>query len=980
MSRRGPTDSLPRVARRIELAREVFAVDPALAAHGGVSDRGGADAFAAIRGAQSYSGLVAKAEWLHDQTRPHGMSKAQYEECLRTLEASVSPIDTPAAADAALAGLERAAEEFRALDQEQTDEIFRQVALEVNRQRVLLAALAVADTGMGLLEDKTVKNHFASEYVFAKHKDTPTVGVVARDPATGVMDIAEPLGPIAGLIPCTNPTSTAIFKGLIALKTRNPIIFMPHPRSHRATHFTAELLRKTAVRFGAPEDCIRCVRPSKEMSDHIMRHDAVKLILATGGNAMVKAAYASGHPAIGVGAGNAPSIVDETADVDRAAGFIVTGKTFDNGVICASEQAVVAVDAVYDDLYAALARRGVHFLDDSAKAQLEAVFWKDGHLNPDVVGQSAARIAAMAGIDIPPSTLVLGVVEDQVGPNAPFSHEKLSPVLAVYRAADFAAALDLGVRLAENGGLGHTAALHTAPDNEAHILEFSRRMPTCHNLVNMPSSLGAIGSGYNPNLEPSLTLGVGSYGSSSTSLNVGPSSLLNIKRTAALTQHIEWFKVPPAVYFNAGALREAFGDLFKATKDGGRLKRCMVVTDRFIEDMGQLEVLKVALREHGVAFELFLDVEPDPSLDTVRKGVAAMRRFEPDVVVAWGGGSPMDAAKVMRLMYEHPEMTLEDMAVRFIEIRHRAVEFPAAGTKVQKLVAVPTTSGTGAEMTPFAVITGDDGRKYPICSYRMTPEIAIVDPDLVRTLPAPLAAATGMDALSHAVESLVSCYQSDYTKPLSLQATKMIMESLPASVESGDYVSRQKVHHGAAIAGLAFGSAFLGVCHSLAHQLGAKFHIPHGIAIAMLLPHVIAFNADNAPTRQAYFPQLTHPVAEREYAGLADYIGVTAPDMTPTQRVGALIGAVEGLKAQIGMPKSIRAYGVTKEEFAKMVDEMALNAFDDQCTGTNPRWPLVTQLHQVLWDAYEGQVRFPGFPAAAPAGDEPSAGSNDGAA
>ena len=859
--------------------------------------------------------------------------------------------------EAAVRKAKEAQRVFATFDQEKVDTIFRAAALAASAMRIPLAVDAVAETGMGLVEDKVIKNLFASEYIYNKYKGMKTAGVVERDAAGGYTKIAEPIGVIAGIVPTTNPTSTAIFKALIALKTRNAIVFSPHPRAKKCTVRAAKIVYDAAVTAGAPEGIIGWLAdPTVETSSRLMKHPDVSLILATGGPGMVKAAYSSGTPAIGVGAGNTPAVIDESADLDMAVSGIILSKTFDNGVICASEQSVVAVDAVYEAVRARFAAQGCLLMDEAQKAKLAAILVKDGRINADIVGQSAAKIAAMAGIDAPAGVKILIAEIDEVGPGEPYSWEKLSPVLALYRAPDFAKAVDRAAALIDFAGLGHTAVLYTDPANHDRIELYAARARTGRVLVNMPSSHGAIGDVFNFRLEPSLTLGCGSWGGNSVSENVGPKHLLNYKTVAERRENPQWMRLPPKIYHKYGCLALALGDL------AGK-KRAFVVTDKSLLDLGLAKKVTDRLDELGIEFTVFSDVLPDPTVSVVRKGVERMVAYAPDLIVALGGGSPMDAAKLMWLMYEHPEAKFEDLALRFMDIRKRIVEYPNLGEKAI-LVAIPTTSGTGSEVTPFAVITDDaTGKKYPLADYALTPGMAIVDAELVESMPKGLTAAGGIDAVTHALEALVSVMATDYTTPLAMEAARLLFANLPRAYEKGvlDPEARQSVHDAATMAGMAFANAFLGVCHSMAHKLGAKYRIPHGVANALLIEEVIRFNAESAPTKMAAFAQYRHPKAKEAYARLSRYLGLGEASLArdasvarDDELVEALIAAVAELKAKIGIPSSIKAAGVDEESFLAGLDELALDAFDDQCTGANPRYPLIAEIKEMYMRAYYG--------------------------
>jgi len=837
---------------------------------------------------------------------------------------------------------------YAGFDQERVDAVFRAAALAASAARIELAMDAVAETGMGIVEDKVIKNQFAAEYIYNKYKSMKTAGEIERDEAEGIIRIAEPVGVIAGVVPTTNPTSTTNFKALIALKTRNAIVFSPHPRARKCTVKTARIILEAAVAAGAPAGIIGWLSdPSVEDSNRLMKHPDVSLILATGGPGMVKAAYSSGKPAIGVGAGNTPAVIDESADIEMAVSSIILSKTFDNGVICASEQSVVAVDAVYDAVRARFAAQGCLILDEADKAKLASVLVKDGRINAEIVGQGAGRIAAMAGIAAPVGVKILIAEVDAVGPEEPYSWEKLSPVLALYRARDFEAAVDRAAALIDFAGLGHTAVLYTDPSNRERIEEYARRARAGRVLVNMPSSHGAIGDVFNFRLEPSLTLGCGSWGGNSVSENVGPKHLLNYKTVAERRENALWIRLPPKIYHKYGCLGLALGDL------AGK-RRAFVVTDKSLVDLGLASKVTRKLEELGIECAVFSEVLPDPTVSTVRAGAERMAAYRPDVVVALGGGSPMDAAKLMWLMYERPELRFEDLALRFMDIRKRIVGVPELGGKAI-LVAIPTTSGTGSEVTPFAVITDDaTGKKYPLADYAITPDIAICDAELVMSMPRALTAAGGIDALTHALESLVSCMASDFTAPLAMESARLLFEYLPRAYGKGaaDPEARQAVHNAATMAGMAFANAFLGVCHSMAHKLGAKYRLPHGMANALLIEKVMAYNAAEAPTKIAAFAQYKHPMAKAAYARLARYLGLEGDD--DDQLLSSLIAAVSELKAKVGIPATIAAAGVEEAAFLADIDALALDAFDDQCTGANPRYPLIAEIRELYLEAYYG--------------------------
>ncbi len=846
----------------------------------------------------------------------------------------------------------KAAQEIYAdYSQEQVDAIFRAAALAANNARIPLAQMAVAESGMGVVEDKVIKNHFASESIYNKYRNYRTCGVIEEDEAFGIVKVAEPLGVIAGIVPTTNPTSTAIFKSLIVLKTRNGIIFSPHPRAKKSTIEAARIVLEAAVKAGAPENIIGWIdNPTVSMSQHLMSHPDISLILATGGPGMVKAAYSSGTPAVGVGAGNTPVIMDETCDIQMAVSSVLQSKTFDNGMICASEQSVTVVESIYDAVKKEFVERGAVILNAKEAKALGDVIQIDGKLNGKIVGQSADKIAEMAGLKVPEHTKVLIAETKGVGLDHPFSREKLSPVLALYKVKDYKEALENAEALLNYGGLGHTSVLYTDPTNKERIAEFGRRMNTARTLINMPSSQGAIGDVFNFKLDPSLTLGCGSWGGNSVSQNVAPKHLLNIKTIAKRRENMLWFRVPEKVYFKYGCLREALRDL----KEDGR-KRAFVVTDRFLDESGMLQGAIDTLEELGMKTEVFSDVAPDPTLDCARRGVERMNQFHPDTIVAIGGGSPMDAAKIMWLMYEHPDIHFEDIAMRFMDIRKRVFRFPKLGTKAT-LVAIPTTSGTGSEVTPFAVITDEKtGVKYPLADYELTPDMAIIDTQLVMNMPKKLTAHSGIDALAHALEARVSILASEFTNGMAREAARLLFKYLPAAYENGlkDEKAREKVHHASTIAGMAFANAFLGVCHSMAHKLGAAFHMPHGLANALLITEVIRFNATRKPTKQGTFSQYKCPEAVERYANLADFLQLGGK--TEEEKVEKLIAAVEALKDRLAIPKTIREAGVPEKEFLAQLDELSEMAFDDQCTGANPRYPLITEIKEMYLRAYYGK-------------------------
>lgn len=838
--------------------------------------------------------------------------------------------------------------------QKEVDQIFKKAALAANDARIQLAQSAVNETGMGIVEDKVIKNHFASEYIYNKYKTLQTCGVVSEQKSFGVQTVAEPVGVLAGVVPVTNPTSTTIFKALLALKTRNGIIFSPHPRAKHCTAAAAKIVLEAAVEAGAPEHIIGWIdEPSLNLSQALMQHPAIDLILATGGSAMVHAAYSSGHPSLGVGAGNTPAIIDETADIEMAVSSVLLSKSFDNGMICASEQSVIVLDAIYDQVKDEFIKRGGYFLSPEQTQQLGGVLFIEGHLNIELVGQSVSTIAAIAGIEVPPETRLLIGEVSQIGEHEPFSSEKLAPIVAMYRAADFADALNKAETLVEFAGRGHTSVLHTLSSNASHIRAFEERLKTVRMLINTPASQGAIGDLYNFHLDPSLTLGCGSWGGNTISGNLTPNYLLNFKTVTDRRENMLWFRVPPKVYLKNGCLSTALGDL------KGR-ERAFIVTDKPLYQMGLVKNIELILEQLGILFEIFYDVEPDPSLKTVHAGLARINSFQPDVIIAVGGGSPMDAAKVMWLLYEHPQVEFDGIATRFMDIRKRVYELPPLGNKAL-MVAIPTTSGTGSEVTPFAVVTDDrTGIKYPLADYALTPSIAIIDAELTMHMPKRLTAYGGIDALTHALEAYVSVCATEFTNGLALEAIRLLFKYLPSAYAHGadDPKAREKVHYAATIAGMAFANAFLGVCHSLAHKLGSAFHVPHGLANALMISHVIRYNATDAPFKQTIFPQYHYPSAKWHYANIADYLQLGGH--TEDEKVDLLIRAIEKLKRQLDLPTTIKeALGknISEEQFVREIETLAVQAFDDQCTGANPRYPLINDLKQLYLEAYGASVK-----------------------
>lgn len=842
----------------------------------------------------------------------------------------------------------KAQKQFAEYSQEQVDNIFRRVALKMSSLRIPLAQAAAEETGMGVVEDKVIKNHFASEYIYNKYKNVKTCGILEEDKDNGIIKMAEPVGVIAGVVPTTNPTSTVIFKALIALKTRNGIIFSPHPRAKKSTVETARLMLEEAVKAGAPENIIGWIdEPSILRTQYLMQSPKVNLILATGGPGMVKAAYSSGTPAIGVGAGNTPAVIDETADLQMAVSSILMSKTFDNGMICASEQSVIAVKGIYNTVKDEFIKRGAYILTPEEKEKLGKVIMIDGKLNAGIVGQKAATIAAMAGIKVAPETKVLIAETSKVGKDEPFSAEKLSPVLALYQADDFEKAARLAKDLVTFGGNGHTSVLYTNPCNDDRIKYFGHMLHTGRVMINCPSSQGAIGDIYNFRLEPSLTLGCGSWGGNSVSENVGVKHLMNIKTVANREENMLWFKVPSKIYFKPGSLSFALKEL------NGK-KRAFIITDKPLFDLGYTNKITDILEPMGIQYQIFSDVRPDPDLTTINKAKQLIDTFKPDVIIALGGGSPIDASKILWIMYEHPELKFEDLAMRFMDIRKRIFEFPELGRKAE-LVAIPTTSGTGSEVTPFSIITDDStGVKYAIADYALTPSMAIIDADLVLSMPKGLCAASGIDVMTHALESHVSAMATEYTRGLSIEAGRLVLNYLPSSYQTGDAYARERMHHAATIAGMAFANAFLGVCHSMAHKLGAAFHIPHGVANALLISHVIRYNASDCPAKQCAFPQYRYPNAKAAYADFAAGLGLGGK--TDDEKVDNLIKAIEDLKKKINIPSSIKEWGVSREDFEKAMETLPTLAFDDQCTAANPRYPLIEEIEKLYRMAYEGDL------------------------
>ena len=854
--------------------------------------------------------------------------------------------------EAALERVRAAQRKMATFTQEQVDRIFLAAATAANRARIDLAEQAVAETGMGIVEDKVIKNHYASEYIYNKYRDTKTCGVVEEDKSAGIKKIAEPIGVIGAVIPTTNPTSTAIFKSLIALKTRNGIIISPHPRAKGSTIAAAKVVLEAAVEAGAPEDIIAWIDiPSLEMTNTLMKE--ADIILATGGPGMVHAAYSSGKPALGVGAGNTPAIIDDSADILLAVNSIIHSKTFDNGMICASEQSVIVLDSIYDAVKTEFAARGCYFLKPDELNKVRKTIIINGALNAKIVGQSAAKIAELAGVTVPEgSKILIGEVES-VDISEEFAHEKLSPVLAMYKASDIQDAFGKAEHLIADGGYGHTASIYLdAVREQEKLSEFGERMKTCRILVNTPSSQGGIGDLYNFRLAPSLTLGCGSWGGNSVSENVGVKHLLNIKTVAERRENMLWFRAPEKVYFKKGCLPVALDELDKVM---GK-KKAFIVTDSFLFKNGFTKPVTDKLDELGIVHETFSDVAPDPTLACAVEGVKAIRSFEPDVIIAIGGGSAMDAAKIMWVMYEHPEADFMDMAMRFVDIRKRIYTFPKMGEKAY-FICVPTSSGTGSEVTPFAVITDDKtGHKYPLADYELMPNMAIVDTDMMMSAPKGLTAASGLDCMVHDLEALVSVMATPFTDGIALESLKMTFDNLPECVENGQTAvrARENMAHAATMAGMAFANAFLGIGHSLAHKLGAYHHLPHGICCALVISEVIRFNASDVPVKMGTFPQYEYPQAAAKYARIARYLGVQGN--TDNELVEGLIEKIEELKEAVGCKKTIAEYGISEEDFLATLDKMSRDAFDDQCTGANPRYPLISELKQIYMNVYYGRT------------------------
>lgn len=844
----------------------------------------------------------------------------------------------------------KAQQEFSKYTQEQVDKIFQAAAIAANQNRIPLAKMAVEETGMGIVEDKVIKNHYAAEYVYNKYKDIKTCGVLEQDDNYGIKKIAEPIGVIAAVIPTTNPTSTAIFKTLIALKTRNGIIISPHPRAKQSTIAAAKIVLEAAVKAGAPEGIISWIDvPSLELTNVLMQ--SADIILATGGPGMVKAAYSSGKPALGVGPGNTPAVIDETADIVLAVNSIIHSKTFDNGMICASEQSVIVSDKIYDRVREEFMRRGCYLLNAEETEKVRKTIIINGALNAKIVGQSAHTIAQLAGVDVAENTKILIGEVESVDLSEEFAHEKLSPVLAMYRASSFDDAVSKAYRLIEDGGLGHTSSLYINTVTEKEKIEkFYNTMKTCRVLINTPSSQGGIGDIYNFKLAPSLTLGCGTWGGNSVSENVGVKHLINIKTVAERRENMLWFRAPEKVYLKRGCLPVALEEL----KNVMGKKRVFIVTDTFLYQNGYTKVVTDKLDEMGIVHETFFDVAPDPTLACAKEGAQLIDAFKPDCIIAVGGGSAMDAAKIMWVMYEHPEIDFLDMAMRFMDIRKRVYTFPKMGEKAY-FIAVPTSAGTGSEVTPFAVITDETtGQKYPLADYELLPKMAIVDANLMMNAPKGLTSASGADALVHAIEAYASMMATEFTDGLAIEAIKTIFEYLPRAYENGanDPEAREKMANAATMAGMAFANAFLGICHSMGHKLGAYHHLPHGITVSLVLDEVMRFNSAEVPNKMGTFPQYDHPHTLRRYAEIAEALNISGAN--DYEKMENLISKIDELKERIGIKKTIREYGIEEQDFLATLDEMSEKAFDDQCTGANPRYPLISEIKDIYLKVYYG--------------------------
>ena len=849
--------------------------------------------------------------------------------------------------------VKNAQKEFSKYSQEQVDKIFQAAAIAANEARIPLAKMAVEETGMGIVEDKVIKNHYAAEYIYNKYKNEKTCGVIYQDDSYGIKKIAEPVGIVAAVIPTTNPTSTAIFKTLIALKTRNGIIISPHPRAKKSTIEAAKTVLEAAVKAGAPEGIIAWIDvPSLELTNMLMQ--SADIILATGGPGMVKSAYSSGKPALGVGAGNTPAVIDESANVILAVNSIIHSKTFDNGMICASEQSVIVSDKIYDKVKDEFVKRGCYILNPEETEKVRKTIIINGALNAKIVGQKAHTIAELAGVSVPENTKILIGEVESVDLSEEFAHEKLSPVLAMYKSSSFDDALEKAYRLIEDGGLGHTSSLYVNTVTEKEKIEkFYSKMKTCRVLVNTPSSQGGIGDLYNFKLTPSLTLGCGTWGGNSVSENVGIKHLLNIKTVAERRENMLWFRAPEKVYMKRGCLPVALEEL----KNVMNKKRVFIVTDTFLYENGYTKVVTDKLDEMGIVHETFFNVAPDPTLACAKEGAKLIDDFKPDCIIAIGGGSAMDAAKIMWVLYEHPEVDFLDMAMRFMDIRKRVYTFPKMGEKAY-FIAVPTSAGTGSEVTPFAVITDETtGQKYPLADYELLPKMAIVDADMMMNAPKGLTSASGIDALVHSIEAYVSMMATEFTDGLATEAIKTIFEYLPRAYEEGanDPIAREKMANAATMAGMAFANAFLGICHSMGHKLGAYHHLPHGVTVGLVLDEVMRFNAEEVPTKMGTFPQYEYPHALRRYAEIADSLNLGGN--TDQEKLERLINKIDELKERVGFKKTIKDYGISEEDFLSTLDEMSEKAFDDQCTGANPRYPLISEIKEIYLKTYYGGER-----------------------
>ena len=863
-------------------------------------------------------------------------------------------IDSVEALENALVEVRKAQRQYSTYTQEQVDRIFLAAASAANKARIPLAKMAVEETGMGVVEDKVIKNNYASEHIYNAYRNVKTCGVIEEDKSYGMKKIAEPVGVVAAVIPTTNPTSTAIFKCLLALKTRNAIVISPHPRAKASTIEAARIVLEAAVAAGAPERIIDWIDvPSLDLTNLIMKE--ADLILATGGPGMVKAAYSSGKPAVGVGPGNTPAIIDDSADVVLAVNSIIHSKTFDNGMICASEQSVIVHRKVYEAVKKEFKDRGCHFLNAQELDKVRKTILINGSLNAKIVGQSAVKIAELSGFKVPEITKILIGEVESVDLSEEFAHEKLSPVLAMYKAKDFDDALDKAEHLIADGGYGHTSSIYLdVVTQQDKLSKFEFRMKTCRILVNTPSSQGGIGDLYNFKLRPSLTLGCGSWGGNSVSENVGVKHLINIKTVAERRENMLWFRAPEKVYIKKGCLPVALDEL----KTVMGKKRAFIVTDSFLYRNGYTKPITDKLDEMGIVHETFIEVEPDPTLSCAKKGASLMTAFQPDCIIALGGGSAMDAGKIMWVLYEHPEADFMDMAMRFIDIRKRVYTFPKMGQKAY-FIAVSTSAGTGSEVTPFAVITDETtGVKYPLADYQLLPNMAIVDTDMHMTAPKGLTAASGIDAVTHALEAYASVMATDYTDGLALQALKVIFKYLPRAYDNGleDIEAREKMANAATMAGMAFANAFLGVCHSMAHKLGAFHHLPHGVANALMIEEVLRFNASEVPAKMGTFSQYDHPHTLERYANIATELGLGG--RTNEEKLENLIKAVNDLKRRVGIKSTIREYGIDEKDFLARLDDMVEQAFDDQCTGANPRYPLMSEIKQMYLNAYYGDRHF----------------------